>query len=79
MSGRRLLAIALPPLPEVRPGDDLGGLVVAAWRELMAAEPELGPRGSDVLVVTQKVVSKAEGRLVDLREVLPRQEAVAFA
>lgn len=75
----RLLAVALPPLPEVRPGDDLGGLVVTAWRELMAHEPVLGPTEGDVLVVTQKVVSKAEGRIIDLRTVEPRPEAIAFA
>jgi coenzyme F420-0:L-glutamate ligase/coenzyme F420-1:gamma-L-glutamate ligase len=77
--GDRLLAVALPPLPEVRPGDDLGGLVVAAWRELLSGEPDLAPRSTDVLVVTQKVVSKAEGRIVDLATVQPRPEAVAFA
>ena len=43
-----------------------------------AQEPELAPRPGDVLVVTQKVVSKAEGRIVDLRTVEPRPEAVAF-
>lgn len=75
----RLLAVALPTLPEVRPGDDLGGLVVAAWRRLIAGEPDLAPRPGDVLVVTQKVVSKAEGRIVDLGTVEPRPEAVAFA
>jgi coenzyme F420-0:L-glutamate ligase/coenzyme F420-1:gamma-L-glutamate ligase len=75
----RLLAVALPSLPEVRPGDDLGALVVTAWRELIGREPELAPMASDVLVVTQKVVSKAEGRIVDLASVEPRAEAVAFA
>src|SRR5687768_13773722 len=75
----RLLAVALPPLPEVRPGDDLGGMVVDAWRALIAEEPDLAPRPGDVLVVTQKVVSKAEGSIVDLRAVEPRPEAVAFA
>ncbi len=75
----RLLAVALPALPEVRPGDDLGGLVVGAWRELIASEPDLAPRATDALVVTQKVVSKAEGRIVDLGTVEPRPEAVAFA
>ena len=78
-SGGRLLAVCLPELPEVRPTDDLGALVVAAWRSLAAAEPDLAPRASDVLVVTQKVVSKAEGRIVRLSEVEPRPEAVAFA
>lgn len=76
--GHRLLAVALPPLPEVRPGDDLGGMIVGAWRALAADEPDLAPAPGDVLVVTQKVVSKAEGAIVDLRTVTPRAEAVAF-
>jgi coenzyme F420-0:L-glutamate ligase/coenzyme F420-1:gamma-L-glutamate ligase len=75
----RLLAVALPELPEVRPGDDLGALIVQAWRELAAQDPELAPAAGDVLVVTQKIVSKAEGMVVDLRTVEPRPEAVAFA
>ena len=33
----------------------------------------------DVLVVTQKIVSKAEGAIVDLDPIVPRPEAVAFA
>jgi coenzyme F420-0:L-glutamate ligase/coenzyme F420-1:gamma-L-glutamate ligase len=65
-------------LPEVRPGDDLPGLVVVAWRALMGLDAALAPRDGDVLVVTQKVVSKAEGRILDLASVEPRPEAVAF-
>jgi coenzyme F420-0:L-glutamate ligase/coenzyme F420-1:gamma-L-glutamate ligase len=75
----RLLAVALPPLPEVQPGDDLPALIAEAWRTAIAAEPELAPTPGDVLVVTQKVVSKAEGAVVDLNTVSPRPEAVAFA
>ncbi|HEX5465588.1 MAG TPA: coenzyme F420-0:L-glutamate ligase [Candidatus Limnocylindrales bacterium] len=75
----RLLAVALPALPEVQAGDDLAALAAAAWRQLAAAEPELAPRPGDVLVVTQKIVSKAEGAVVDLRGVEPRPEALAFA
>jgi coenzyme F420-0:L-glutamate ligase/coenzyme F420-1:gamma-L-glutamate ligase len=64
----------------VKPGDDLAGLIVAAIERLLAGEPELGPlRTDDVLVVTQKVVSKAEGAIVDLTTVEPRPEAVSFA
>lgn len=51
---------SLPGIPEVRPGDDLVELILAA-----AAAP--GGRGlvdGDVLVVTSKIVSKAEGRIV---------------
>ncbi|HWH24931.1 MAG TPA: coenzyme F420-0:L-glutamate ligase, partial [Candidatus Limnocylindria bacterium] len=76
---RRLAAVALPELPEISPDDDLAALIAAAWRSLAAAEPDLAPAEADVLVVTQKVVSKAEGRLVDLRTVTPRPAAVDFA
>jgi coenzyme F420-0:L-glutamate ligase/coenzyme F420-1:gamma-L-glutamate ligase len=50
----RLEVLAVAGLPEVRPGDDLAAL-------LAAAAPDL--RDGDVVVVTQKVVSKAEGAL----------------
>jgi coenzyme F420-0:L-glutamate ligase / coenzyme F420-1:gamma-L-glutamate ligase len=76
--GGRVLAVCLPALPEIRPGDDLGGRIVAAWRDLAAAEPGLAPSTGDALVVTQKIVSKAEGRIVALGTVQPRPEAVAF-
>jgi coenzyme F420-0:L-glutamate ligase/coenzyme F420-1:gamma-L-glutamate ligase len=74
-----IFCVPLPPLPEVKPGDDLAALIAAAWRDLAAAQPELAPRPDDVLVVTQKVVSKAEGRIVDLTTITPREEAVDFA
>ncbi len=51
---------------EVRPGDDLARLLLTA---LDAAGQTLAP--GDVLVITQKVVSKAEGRLVDPSQVEP--------
>ena len=50
----------VPGLPEVRPGDDLAGMVASA------CEAAIGLGDGDVVVVTQKVVSKAEGRLVDI-------------
>jgi coenzyme F420-0:L-glutamate ligase / coenzyme F420-1:gamma-L-glutamate ligase len=76
--GGRLTVVALDGIPEIRPGDDLAGLLAAALAELAATG--FGPlREDDVLVVTQKVVSKAEGALVDLTTIEPRPEAVAFA
>lgn len=72
----RLEVIAIPGLPEIRPGDDLPGLIADA----LAVQPELLPlRVDDVLVVTQKVVSKAEGAVVDLTTVEPRPAAIEFA
>jgi coenzyme F420-0:L-glutamate ligase/coenzyme F420-1:gamma-L-glutamate ligase len=72
-------AVALPALPEIRPTDDLAALIAAAWRRLTAEQPDLEPRSGDVLVVTQKVVSKAEGCVIDLATIDPRPEAVDFA
>ena len=74
-----LFAIALPPLPEIQPGDDLASLIADSWRSAAADDPSMAPAVGDVLVVTQKVVSKAEGCLVDLRTVTPRPEAIDFA
>jgi coenzyme F420-0:L-glutamate ligase/coenzyme F420-1:gamma-L-glutamate ligase len=75
----RIEVIALDGIPEVRPGDDLAALLAERLAAL-AEDPEAGPlRSDDVLVVTQKVVSKAEGAIVDLTTIDPRPEAVAFA
>jgi coenzyme F420-0:L-glutamate ligase/coenzyme F420-1:gamma-L-glutamate ligase len=74
-----ILAIALPPLPEVRATDDLASLIADAWKAAAAGEPDLAPRAGDVLVVTQKIVSKAEGAVIDLSTIEPRPEAVEFA
>jgi coenzyme F420-0:L-glutamate ligase / coenzyme F420-1:gamma-L-glutamate ligase len=64
----------LPGVPEVRPGDDLAGLLAAA-----AGRLEGGLASGDVLAVAHKVVSKAEGRLVRLDEVDPGPRARALA
>jgi coenzyme F420-0:L-glutamate ligase/coenzyme F420-1:gamma-L-glutamate ligase len=70
----RLELIALDGIPEVRPGDDVGALVVDA-----TVASSLALRDDDVLVVTQKIVSKAEDRLVDLRRVEPSDLARRWA
>lgn len=72
----RVEAIALDGIPEIRPGDDLVGAIGDAIERTVGALPL---RPDDVLVVTQKVVSKAEGAVVDLTTIDPRPEAVAFA
>ena len=62
----RIEVIGVAGIPEVAPGDRLGEMAAAA------AERQGTPiESGDVMVVTQKVVSKAEGRLVDLRDVEP--------
>ncbi len=61
---------AVEGLPEIESGADLASLIAAALRAR-----ELVLRVRDVLIVAQKIVSKAEGRLVELDSVVPSEEA----
>jgi coenzyme F420-0:L-glutamate ligase/coenzyme F420-1:gamma-L-glutamate ligase len=65
---------ALPGIPLVQPGDDLAALIV---RALEAAG--WGLASGDVLVITSKIVSKAEGRYVLLDTVIPGPQAEQLA
>jgi coenzyme F420-0:L-glutamate ligase / coenzyme F420-1:gamma-L-glutamate ligase len=70
----RLEITALATLPEVQPGDDLGSLIRdAALREGQPID------AAAILGVAQKVVSKAEGAIVDLREITPSALARSWA
>lgn len=64
----------LPGLPEVRAGDDLATLILAAAQRAGVA---IG--NESIVVVAQKIVSKAEGRSVDLRSVTPSARAIELA
>jgi coenzyme F420-0:L-glutamate ligase / coenzyme F420-1:gamma-L-glutamate ligase len=75
-AGGRLEVVALDGIPEIARGDGLPSIVVTA---LGATPGALPVRDDDVLVVTQKILSKAEGAVVDLTTIEPRPEAVAFA
>jgi coenzyme F420-0:L-glutamate ligase/coenzyme F420-1:gamma-L-glutamate ligase len=66
--------IAVPGLPMVKAGEDLAGLVHRAL-----AGAGLALRDHDVVVFAQKVVSKSEGRLVELSSVVPSPRAVEIA
>ena len=68
--------LALDGIPEIREGDDLGHFIGNAIQRTAGALPLTR---EDVLVVTQKIVSKAEGAVVDLTTVEPRREAIRFA
>ena len=61
-------------IPEIQPGDRLGQTIVEA-----AAAQGTALESGDIVVVTQKIVSKAEGRLVKLSTVEPSDFAVNFA
>ncbi|MBN8927029.1 MAG: coenzyme F420-0:L-glutamate ligase [Rhodospirillales bacterium 69-11] len=66
----RLELIAIAGLPMVQAGDDLAALLADGM-----AQAGLAPRDGDVLVLAQKIVSKAEGRAVVLADVTPSEEA----
>lgn len=65
---------AVPDMPLVREGDDIAGLIV---ERLHANNEQLEPR--DIVVIAQKIVSKAEGRLVRLSNVKPDDQALELA
>lgn len=71
------MAITLTPIPDiplVRPGDDLAAQIIAACEG-----SALAPAAGDVVVVAQKIVSKAEGRYLDLAQVKPSARAESLA
>jgi coenzyme F420-0:L-glutamate ligase/coenzyme F420-1:gamma-L-glutamate ligase len=70
----QLTITALRGVPMVQSGDDLAAITLAAYRET-----GLVPEDGDVLVLAQKIVSKAEGRVVDVARVEPSAQAVALA
>jgi len=69
----RYEVIGVEGLPEIAPGDDLARLIAGA-----AARQGTPLSARDLLVVSQKIVSKSEGRIVRLSEVTPSPHARAL-
>ncbi len=74
MTTATVMLTAVSGIPLIEPGDDLAGILIAALR---AAGIDL--RDGDVVVVAQKIVSKAEGRYLDLDDVIPSPQAIELA
>jgi coenzyme F420-0:L-glutamate ligase / coenzyme F420-1:gamma-L-glutamate ligase len=74
MKSSKLTLTALAGLPLIRPGDDLAAMLGAALER-----SRIVPEDKDVLVLAQKIVSKAEGCLVDLKSIVPSERARAVA
>ena len=70
MTARALTIRPLHGLPRVKPGDDLAAFVIAALER-----DGCKPQHQDIVVVAQKIVSKAEGRIVDLATITPSSRA----
>ncbi len=73
MGGPEVRLIPLLGVPEVREGDDVAAQIIAA------AQAGPGIEAGDVFVITQKIVSKAEGRVISLSDVTPSAEAERLA
>jgi coenzyme F420-0:L-glutamate ligase/coenzyme F420-1:gamma-L-glutamate ligase len=69
-----MLLTPLPEIPLIRPGDDLGAVIMHA---LVQADVQL--TSGDIIVIAQKIVSKAEGRLVNLSSLTPSPRANELA
>ncbi len=69
-----LTLTALPNIPLIQPGDDLCALILKSL-----ADAGLQLQTDDVIVLAQKIVSKAEGRLVRLADVTPSARALELA
>jgi coenzyme F420-0:L-glutamate ligase/coenzyme F420-1:gamma-L-glutamate ligase len=66
--------LAVPGLPMITAGDDLAALIAEGL-----VRGGLAPRAQDIVVIAQKIVSKAEGRTVELATVQPSARAIALA
>lgn len=69
-----LTLYSLPGLPLIEAGDDLAAIIAAAL-----SRAELALTDGDIVVITSKIVSKAEGRIVDLAAIVPGDEARRLA
>lgn len=74
MKQSRLTFTGLAEIPMIQQGDDLAAIIVKSVRQ-----SRLSLKDGDVLVVAQKIVSKAEGRMVNLKEVTPSPQAIELA
>jgi len=74
ISSSQLILTALPGIPLIKEGDDLPGLI----RDGLA-RASIDLQDNDLIAVAQKIISKAEGRLIDLRSVRPSSKAEQIA
>lgn len=71
MKQLRLTLTGLAKIPMIQPGDDLAEIILRSMRQ-----SRLTLKDGDLLVIAQKIISKAEGRMVNLKEVTPSPQAI---
>ncbi len=71
---KKVELIPLLSLPLVKPGDDISSLIANACQQ-----EKISLRNNDIIVIAQKIISKAENALVDLKTVIPSEKASEIA
>jgi coenzyme F420-0:L-glutamate ligase/coenzyme F420-1:gamma-L-glutamate ligase len=71
---RQIIYSAIPEIPLIIPGDDLTGIILKAL-----SNTKISVQKDDIFVIAQKIVSKAENRLVNLTDVSPSKIAIDLA
>ena len=71
---RPIQLLPLSHIPEIRPGDDLPRILLAAAKKSTIAFQQ-----NDILVLAQKIISKSENRLIDLNTITPSKRAIDLA
>lgn len=74
MKNQSIQLFALEGIPLIKQGDNIGALVAKT-----AEAQKIGVQSDDIIVIAQKIVSKAEGRTVDLKTVTPSERAQELA
>jgi coenzyme F420-0:L-glutamate ligase / coenzyme F420-1:gamma-L-glutamate ligase len=74
-----LTLTAIPDIPLIHPGDDLPEIIWQSFCQAVARGDCPALQDGDILVVAQKIVSKAEGRMVHLSRVQPSPRAIELA
>jgi len=69
-----LIITPISKMPLIQPGDDLADIILSALQV-----NQINLRDGDILVLAQKIVSKAEGRLINLTAVIPSKRAIELA
>ena len=71
---QQITVVGIAGIPRVRPGNNIAKLIAEA-----ATRQGTGVEEGDIMVVSQKIVSKSEGRVVNLRQVKPSPFALSLA
>lgn len=73
-SFRKIEIIPIPDVPLIKEGDDIGQILLDCL-----AKKSISLQDSDVIVIAQTIISKAEGNIIDLRKIIPSPESIELS